>query len=63
MDKGDLAIELGEVEKSRQNLKCFIRDNTNEIARFENRLRENIQRLESLDQRFEDIIKELNSVE
>jgi len=58
-----LAIELGEVEKSRQNLKCFIRDNTNEIARFENRLRENIQRLESLDQRFEDIIKELNSVE
>jgi len=60
MDKGDLAIELGEVEKSRQNVKCFIRDNTNEIARFENRLRENIQRLESLDQRFEDIIKELN---
>jgi len=63
MDKGELAIELGEVEKSRQNVKCFIRDNTNEIARFENRLRENIQRLESLDQRFEDIIKELNSVE
>ncbi len=60
MDKGELAIELGEVEKSRQNVKCFIRDNTNEIARFENRLRENIQRLESLDQRFEDIIKELN---
>ena len=29
MDKGKLAIELGEVEKARQQVKCFIRENNN----------------------------------
>jgi hypothetical protein len=63
MDKGKLAIELGEVEKSRQNVKCFIREIIVEMKLVEKRRDDNIQRLEYLDQRFEDILKELNSIE